>query len=253
MAYAYYGNEHDNRPLYLDSALAYLEPGVQTFRNEIQGHFRLAETLSKAGRIDEARQVLTRAISLSPADDRLLFELGGVTAMMGETDSAIGLYREALKLKPNEPAYLEALGVALATTGSWEEAERVLAEALAIDSKNYLTLLHLGNIAAVHRNEPDIALARYRAALVLDPDAPEIRTNIGNMYFLNADYDRALAEYRIQTERWPGTVEAWVNMAKVYAVKGQRREARAALQQALRLSPGLKPAIDLLAQIEMGS
>jgi tetratricopeptide (TPR) repeat protein len=253
MAYAYYANEHDSRRQYIDSALHYLEPGVRTIRNDAQGHFRLAEALMKAGRASEAGSSLTMAIDLQPRNDKSLYELARVLLMSGESDSAIALYREALRIKPAEPAYLEALGIALAGRGEWKEAETILEEALRIDSRNYLTHLHLGNIAAIHRNDPGKALDHYHSAIILEPDAPELRTNIGNMYFLRNEYDRALAEYTIQTERWPATVEAWVNMARVYAVKGERQKARAALQRALSLSPGLEPAIDLLAQIEMGS
>jgi tetratricopeptide (TPR) repeat protein len=252
MAYAYYGNEHDSRTLYLDSALFYLEPALQTIRNDVQGHFRLAETFRKAGRIKDARAAMGMALRLRPTDDRLLFEMGRLTWLSEEADSAVVLYRQALKQKPKEPEYLEGLGIALAGMGEWNEAETILEAAYAADSKNYQTIMHLGNIAALHRNQPDVALERYRAALILEPDAPELRTNIGNMYFLRGDYDRALEEYKTQTRRWPGTVEAWMNIARVHAVKGQRREARAAIQRALQLSPGLKPAMDLLAEIELG-
>jgi len=251
MAYTYYLSEHDSRERYVDSALFYLEPGVRFIRNDMQGHFRLAEARRRAGRIEEAERSLEQVISLVPDADIAMYELARIYSLQDKTDSAIALYRKALEIKPGEPAYIEGLGIALGRKGAWEESERMLRFAINIDSKNYLSYLHLGNVSAVHRAKPSEAFEYYQSALVLEPDAPELHTNLGNTYFLQGDYEKALAEYKVQTERWPETSEAWVNMARVYALKGQKNQARAAVRKALQLSPGLKPALDLLAEIEM--
>ncbi len=251
MAYTYYLTEHDSRRHYVDSALFYLEPGVRLIQNDMQGHFRLAEARRRAGLAEEAGQSLELALSLDPDADIAMYELAKVYSLLGRTDSAIALYREAIRVKPGEPAYIEGLAVALGRKGDWEESEKMLRFAISIDSRNYLSYLHLGNILAAHRAKPADAFGYYKTALVLEPDAPELHTNLGNIHFLLGDHKKALAEYKIQTDRWPETTEAWVNMARVYSLMGQKGNARAAIRQALRISPQSKPALELLGEIEM--
>ena len=251
MAYTYYMAEHDSRARYADSALLYLEPGVNLIRNDLQGHFRLAEARHRGGDTEGAIKSLKHVLLLDPKADIAMYELARIYSKLGMTDSAIALYRRAIAIKPEEPPYLEGLGIALGRNGRWDEAERVLRTARSIDSRNYLTYLHLGNILVTQHQQPAAAFEYYTSALVLEPDAPELHTNLGNIYYLRGDYEKALAEYRIQTDRWPETSEAWLNMGRVYLLKGDRGKARVAVRRALQISPRLKAALELLGEIEM--
>lgn len=249
MAYSYYFREHDNRALYIDSALFYLRPGVQSLPNDAQGHFRLGEALRERGEDREALEEFRRALALSPGAHRIQFELAGTYARLGESDSAISSFRKAVKGKPANPQYIEGLATSLARIGQWGESLSLFEHSLLIDSTNYLAHFYIGNILGRYLGEPSEAVSHYRASLVLEPDHQETRTNLGNTYYLLGDFRNALREYELQVDRWPGTYEAWVNMGRVHLELKDREEAKRALGKAIQLRPDLPAAFEILEQI----
>jgi len=249
MAYLYYFREHDNRPRYLDSTLRYLEPAIHAGPRDMQSYYTLGEAYHELGRHRDAVRMFTDALAVAPEDDRVMYALARDYALAGAADSA-GLYFDAaLRRKPGDPVYLEGVATHLAKAGAYGQALEVFDRAIAIDSTNYLAHFYAGNLLGRYLGKPLEAIAHYEAAVRLEPDAAETHTNLGNTLMMIGETDRALAEYRIQTGKWPGSYEAWVNMGKLYASIGKKEEAKQSLAKALQLRPDRPEAFEALEQM----
>ncbi len=61
---------------------------------------------------------------------------------------------------------------------------------------------------------------------------------LGNVRYENGDLAAAESAFRLAISERPKRAEAWNNLAYVLAVKGQQKEAVAAAERAIKLSPG---------------
>ena len=104
---------------------------------EASGNPRLAtlasQHLRRAGRLDEARELLERAIVRHPDDHRVRHELVRLVAGEGDCDRALELALEGARLHPGEPIYPFFAGDCLVRLGRTEQARPWLVRLLAMD------------------------------------------------------------------------------------------------------------------------
>jgi tetratricopeptide (TPR) repeat protein len=81
------------------------------------------------------------------------------------------------------------------------------------------------------------ALDEYIAAQMYNADRPEGRTNLGNLYAIRGDPDRAIAEYRKAVAIDPTFVPAYANLADLYRARGAEADAEAMLREGLARNP----------------
>jgi tetratricopeptide (TPR) repeat protein len=81
------------------------------------------------------------------------------------------------------------------------------------------------------------ALEEYVAVQRYNADRPEGRLNLGNLYAVRNEPERALAEYRKALEIDPTFVAAYANLADLQRALGREAEAEAALRQGLAKQP----------------
>lgn len=169
----------------IDKAMAELQTAVQLRPNyaaawsDLGGMRRLA--VDNAGAID----ALQRAVALEPHDVLAQYRLGQLYLQDGKAPKAVEHLKQALRYAPNDRATLYNLMLALRKTGQLDEAkpiEKQLAEmqhqndrasevgfaASGLNSEG-IQLEKLGDIRS--------ALAKYRAALDLDPTGYGFRLN----------------------------------------------------------------------------
>ncbi|MBF0160963.1 MAG: tetratricopeptide repeat protein [Magnetococcales bacterium] len=87
-------------------------------------------------RLEEARQLLERALQLSPGDGFITDSMGWALFRLNRLDDALLRMREAVRLEPKDPTILEHLGDVLQAQGKAEEALGVWKKALELDPKN---------------------------------------------------------------------------------------------------------------------
>ena len=103
-----------------------------------------ADTLEALGS-DEARNVLTTALSEFPKSTRLLFARATLLERRGLFNQAETDYRQILNLAPGDAGALNALGYALTNnTTRFSEAADLLEEALTKDPRNPAIIDSLG-------------------------------------------------------------------------------------------------------------
>ncbi len=94
-----------------------------------------------------------------------------------------------------------------------------------------------GRLSSSDRAAFDRALGEYVAVQTFNADRPEGRTNLGNLYAIRGDAERAITEYRKALEIDPTFVGAYVNLADLYRARGADGEAQAILRQGLARDP----------------
>lgn len=109
--------------------------------------FARAASLERLGRFDEAEAAFLEILEAEPNDAAAANYLGYLWADRGvRLDEALDLINRAVTAEPENPAYLDSLGWVHYRLGSLAEAERWLRRAVEIDSSDGTLLAHLGEV-----------------------------------------------------------------------------------------------------------
>jgi tetratricopeptide (TPR) repeat protein len=153
------------------------------------------------------------------------------------TDEA--LWRAAVAQNPGSPRAALNLAVARLEAGDPGDALDWLARAEALAPDDPLIGL---NRAVAHAELGDPAAARRELARLAarQPDFWPARLRLGHLALARGAADEAAAEYEAALARHPLSAEALAGLAAARYRQGRRAEARAALERALALDPGLQ-------------
>ncbi len=135
----------------------------------------IASALQRSGDHKAAEEILRALLVQTPGNPIALNNLGYFLAERNERlDEAVDLIRRALAIDPTNPSYLDSLGWALFRSGKIAEAERELRRALRYDSTSAAANEHLGDVLA---KKGDLAEARryWQAALANTGSAEDIK------------------------------------------------------------------------------
>jgi Flp pilus assembly protein TadD len=141
-------------------------------------------------RIGDAIDTLEASHALAPDSPAVLATLGVAYQQAGRHDDAHPLLARANELEPGNVRLLNNLGVSYLLRGEPKDAERVFRKALLAKAEDRIVLNNLG--LALGRQE------RYREAkraFEAANDKKAAANNLGWVYYLNGDYQRALRWY----------------------------------------------------------
>ncbi len=207
-----------------------------------------------AAAIDALTRYLDSEVSAANAHGAYLLRARS-NAELGRTARALDDYRAALAASPGVDAYFEA-GRLLRALDRDRDAEALLARGVASTGAAVL-------VEALARAQATRDLEAAEATLApLLASAPvktrwllvraELRAAGGHAESAAADRRAALAEAQRLVARRP-TPLAWTARAAALHALGRDAEARRDLERALKRSPELTPATELLAAIEGGA
>ena len=83
---------------------------------------------------------------------------------------------------------------------------------------------------------------------LIAPDSAEPYNGRGLSYLAQNDEDNAFADFNTAIKLDGKVAESWANQALVYERRGDKAKAAKSYQQAVRLDPNYKPAVDGLAR-----
>jgi len=109
------------------------------------GYNNLGYLLLAAGRAEEAREALEKAVELDGAESRFRNNLAMAQAACGQTDPAFRTFKSTMK--PADAAYM--VGVTLERFGKPDAAESWYAKALNLDPKHLETRLRMDGLTQV--------------------------------------------------------------------------------------------------------
>jgi tetratricopeptide (TPR) repeat protein len=159
----------------------------------------------RQGDLDQALAYLDAAAKIEPENPVIQVEIGRTLAAKGDLPLAEAYYRHAIELAPNDPAY-----------------HRLLAEFFL----QYDIQLH------------DMALPAARQALLLNPDDPD-SLNVMAQVLLRLNDPLTAERFLLQAVTLaPENPSVRLQLGQVYWLRGEFERARQEWQQVLVLSPG---------------
>ena len=202
-----------------DSARTVLEAAVISYPDDAALQADVGRLLLGEDRPADALPHLEKASSLPSATADAAVDLGRALEALGRLDEAEAAYRRAIRLSPTLPGAHFALGRLLQRQGKKDEAQKEL---------------------AIHHQ-----LYEKARQLVAAADARSAELAFAWAELNHGQAASALERFR----RLPETAEVCRGRALALSRLGRHREAAAALEKALELSPG-DPRIELLLVAE---
>ena len=124
----------------------------------------LSTALNQAGFVDDAEQLLTRALQIAPDDSAANYHLGNLLSLKGKSSEAAVNFSKAVEMPPESPEALNNIGELHFRMQRLDEAE-----------------------------------SAYRKALALKPDFVEAGLNLGILLLLRGDFKEGWVWYE---KRW---------------------------------------------------
>lgn len=175
-------------------ALALAEPAPSAASPPSSVSLAEAGRAIAAGRLDQARDMLSVAIAAGARGepvDRLLADLH---LARGENEQALGYYRTLLAAHADETLLLERAGIAALKLGRVDEATALLDRGTRQTGASWRAWNARG-VAADRQGRWDEADAAYDQAATLDPARAEVHNNKGWSMMLRGRWADALAAF----------------------------------------------------------
>jgi tetratricopeptide (TPR) repeat protein len=140
-----------------------------------QAYFQLGALHDEAKNKEQSVANMKRAIELNPKNAAALNYLGYTWAEMGvRLDEAEQLIQRALQIEPNDGFYIDSLGWVYFQKGDYTSAVEQLERAVAITVEDPTIIEHLGD-AYVKVGKSDRALASYREAIEKSKEDDQVK------------------------------------------------------------------------------
>src|SRR6266403_38241 len=156
-----------------ESAIAPLQKFIAERPDVAFAHFQLGYAYTALKRSDEARAEYERAIALDAKMPEAHLNLGILLLNSQQYAAAVTPLTKAVELLPAQSRPRSLLAVAQDRSGDQEAAARSFEGVLHLDPNDLTANRYLGDLD-LRRGKPAEAEARFRHALEIRPDAPEI-------------------------------------------------------------------------------
>lgn len=246
-------------------------------------HFNLGYAYTALKRSDEARTEYQRAIALDPKMAEAFLNLGILLLDRAEYAAAVAPLNKAVELLPAQSRPRSLLAIAQERSGDPEGAARSFEGVLHLDPNDFAANRYLAELD-LRRGKPTEAEARFRHALEIHPDSPEIlqglarslevqnKPEAAEVYrkylavspddtgararlirsLVNAqEYDAALAELDRADAGKPPTLDSLRLRADIQIGQKKFSDAAATLQKAIVLAPRDAQLIGGLGRVYM--
>jgi protein O-GlcNAc transferase len=227
-------------------AMAMLEHAYSADRGNVATLMGLSQAAAQMNNLEQAAALIEEALRLSPTDKSVLLQSARFALNHGDSAVAIAKYQYAIDRLPEHLEIWKELGEAqyrigdfggaIASLECWlahdprdvggrvllgaaysnlDKRDHAIAqyeEALQLDAKCIDAWLNLGSTLMADSTRLDKAQAALEAALKLSPHDAHIYSNLGIVFTLRAEPQRALANFRRAIELSPNASVAWSNL-----------------------------------------
>jgi tetratricopeptide (TPR) repeat protein len=204
-------------------------------KDDVQVHFSLGVLLASEHQYKPAQLELERADALRPGTFEILYNLGQVLLRDGENSKAEIALTRALKLKPESPETLYLLAEVATNQSRPLDALDLLLRAHKIAPDNTDVILLMARVS-MSQNYFEDSIPLLESGLRLAPQRADLRTALGESYFMSGKVDNAIEEFTklVETEH---SARSYSLLGLAYRELGRFDEARQYLQQGIKLDP----------------
>ena len=188
------------------------------------------------GDLAAARRGYEAVLRQSPQQPDALHLLGVVADQEGRPEEAIDLISRAIAISPQAAAFHGNLGNALLACGREADAEAAYRRAVAIDPQYADGHVNLGNLQR-RRGDSDAALRHYRDALRVAPRNLAAHLAIGGLLALQRQPESALPHLAIVVRKNPGSAAGRDALGVALSQLGRHSEAAMQHRKAIALAP----------------
>ena len=135
-------------------------------------------------------------------------------------------------------------------SGKLQQAENLYREILKEEPQN-AEATHLLGLLAVQTGKLDIGKHLIETAIELNPDDPVFYVNLGVIYYLKKDFEKAKELFRKALEMDNFYFEAHANLGKLLAEENLLEEARVHLVKAVNLGDTDQSTLITLAEVNL--
>jgi Flp pilus assembly protein TadD len=233
--------QHDIDANNFEAAIGPLQKFIAEKPEVAFAHFQLGYTYTALKRSDEARAEYQRAIVCDPKMPEAYLNLAILLLNNQQYAAAVTPLAKAVELLPAQSRPRSLLAVAQDRSGDQEGAARSFEGVLHLDPNDLTANHYLGNLD-LRRGKPVEAEARFRHALEIRPDAPEILQGLAQSLEAQ-NKPEAADEYRKYLMVMPQDSAARVRLIHLLL---NAQEYDAALAELDRADAGNPPSLDSL-------
>ena len=171
--------------------------------------FRLGEANRLKGDLNEALRLFQSAADANSKDTkaltRALLQIALLLDGTGRHDEAGPVYEQILKIEPDQPVALNNLAYIVAEKGTDPDRALDLAQRAAHQIKDSAEVQDTLGMAYLKKNQPDGAVAAFRAALQSQPQNPTFHYHLGLALLPIGERDAAIQEFQTALDNHPPT------------------------------------------------
>jgi serine/threonine-protein kinase len=197
--------------------------------------------LIRAGRADEAEEILRALIRQQPENTLLYHTLGYSLFIRKQFAAAEAAFRKATEIPPDLTEAHYNLGLTLARQGRHAAAEAAFRKAIELEPDFTPSYNHLA-LALSQQQKHAAAEAVCRKAIELEPDSPLAHNSLGLALVGQEKYRAAEESCRRAIALAPGLANAYTNLGNALRGQGDLAAGEAAHRKAIALAPDLADA-----------
>ncbi len=215
-------------------------------RKNVAANLTLAESLTRLGKLKEAREKYEMLLKLAP-DDRLV-KLSASTHFYISRDftRALDLARRASAMDRSDPIGSLLMARCREAMGEPDAAAQALGSFLDRKPASTQVAMALGQLRMRQSKLPE-ARAVFERGAEADPKSPLPKVMMGFTYLVESNPAEAQRQFAAALTRSDASVSARLGLAVAQSMGGNRAQAIDEYEKVLKLNPGLITALNNLA------
>jgi tetratricopeptide (TPR) repeat protein len=210
-------------------AEAALQTGIrmaeESGANPAWGHLNLALVYQRSGRPEEAEEQFQAAIRQAPGIDWMYFFYARFLDSEKQTEAALEAYRKLIEVTQNKGWGYDLMGRFLSGHGLKAAALENYRRAVHAEPEDALLRARLA-LTYFELDDPDRSIQEFEAALEFEQDSYYVYASYGYVLDQTGRYREAAAMYERSLELRPEDDRVLVNLGRVYEILGEPERAR---------------------------
>jgi len=224
-----------------DAAIDLLKKELAKSPERNQLKLLLADAEARIGRYDDAiadyQAIINTLGKNSMPRAQIYLRMGEAYRRKGDPAGAVQAFQKARELLPDDALVLSSLALVLDLSQRWREAEQAYNAAIRLSPNDGISLNNYAFLLAEHGGDLDQALTMAQHATQLLPNYAEVADTLGWIYLKKNLSDQAIDIFKRNVAKQGSSSTYRYHLGMAYYQKGDKTEARASLEQALKYNP----------------